>query len=211
MKYEIDNHEFEVIVTKKNNKNTYIRIKEDGKVYVTTSYLVSNKQIDKLINSNKEYILNSLNKINSKNKKKEGFYYLGKEYNIIIVATNEEIKISDNNIIVKDEQTLNKWIEEEIKRIYKARLYYYFQLFEEEIPYPKLKFRKMKTRWGVCNKRDMSVTLNTELIKYDISAIDYVIVHELSHFIHFNHSKSFWNLVSKYYPDYKKVRKYLKD
>ena len=55
-----------------------------------------------------------------------------------------------------------------------------------------------------------NVTLNLELSKYDINALNYVIVHELSHFIHPNHSKEFWNLVSKYYPNYKEARKYLK-
>ena len=69
----------------------------------------------------------------------------------------------------------------------------------------------MKTRWGVCNIRDNSVTLNTRLIEYDIEKLDYVIIHELSHFIHFNHSKSFWKQVEKYTPDYKQIRNELKD
>ena len=69
----------------------------------------------------------------------------------------------------------------------------------------------MKTRWGVCNIRDNSVTLNTKLIEYDIEKLDYVIIHELSHFIHFNHSKAFWNQVSIYTPNYKQIRKDLKE
>ena len=69
----------------------------------------------------------------------------------------------------------------------------------------------MKTRWGVCNIRDNSVTLNSKLIEYDIEELDYVIIHELSHFIHFNHSKAFWNQVEKYTPNYKQIRKKLKD
>ena len=54
-------------------------------------------------------------------------------------------------------------------------------------------------------------TLNYNLSKYDISCLDYVIVHELSHFIHPNHSSSFWDLVGKYYPKYKECRKMLKE
>ena len=69
----------------------------------------------------------------------------------------------------------------------------------------------MKTRWGVCNKRDNSVTLNTNLIKETIDKLDYVIIHELAHFVHFDHSKDFWNLVSKYCKEYKQIRKELKD
>ena len=67
----------------------------------------------------------------------------------------------------------------------------------------------MKTRWGVCNKNN-SITLNSDLIKYGYEQIDYVIIHELSHFIHFNHSKDFWNLVNKYCKNYKEIRKSLK-
>lgn len=69
----------------------------------------------------------------------------------------------------------------------------------------------MKTRWGVCNRKDNSVTLNSELIRYEADKLDYVIIHELSHFVHFNHSKNFWNLVSKYCPNYKQARKDLKE
>ena len=55
------------------------------------------------------------------------------------------------------------------------------------------------------------IKLNSELIKYSINEIDYVIVHELSHFIEFNHSKNFWKYVKKYYPNYKEAQKVLKE
>ena len=71
--------------------------------------------------------------------------------------------------------------------------------------------RKMTSRWGVCNIKNHNVTLNYHLCKYDICCLDYVIVHELSHFIHPNHSREFWNLVGKYYPKYKECRKMLKE
>ena len=83
--------------------------------------------------------------------------------------------------------------------------------FDENIPYPILKIRTMKTRWGVCNRKVKSVTLNFNLVKYDYYCLDYVIVHELSHFVHFDHSKEFWNTVSKYYPNYKIIQKKLKN
>ena len=85
-----------------------------------------------------------------------------------------------------------------------------YQVFEEKIPNPKLKFRKMKTRWGVCNRKENAITLNTDLLKYDLEKLDYVIIHELSHFVHFNHSKEFWLLVEKYCPYYKRIRKELR-
>ena len=86
-----------------------------------------------------------------------------------------------------------------------------YNLFDEDIPFPKLKIRSMKTRWGVCNKRDNSVTLNSKLIKYSIHEIDYVIIHELSHFVHFDHSREFWETVQYYMSDYKKAVAVLKE
>ena len=86
-----------------------------------------------------------------------------------------------------------------------------YERFSRKIPYPELKIRKMTTRWGVCNKGSMTVTLNSKLIHKDPFLIDYVIVHELSHLIHANHSSDFWDLVEENMPDYKKYRKEMKE
>ena len=69
----------------------------------------------------------------------------------------------------------------------------------------------MSSRWGVCNVKSKNITLNSELIKRDIKYLDYVIVHELSHLIYANHSRSFWNLVEENCPNYKEIRKEMKE
>ena len=98
-----------------------------------------------------------------------------------------------------------------MRKIFKERLDIWYNTFEENIPYPNLRIRKMTTRWGVCNKKTNTVTLNSELMKYSLDKLDYVIIHELAHFVHFNHSKNFWLLVSKYCKNYKEIRKELRD
>jgi len=210
MKYILNNKEIEVIIIKKNNKNTYIRVKEDMKIYVTTSYKVTNKYIEKLLDDNVDYLNKMLNKRQSLNEKTESFYFLGQVYDIIFMPT-KSMEIYENRIFVSDLKMLEKNINKKTLEIFKIQLDKIYSEFEEKIPYPVLKIRKMKTRWGVCNRKTNTVTLNSELIKYEINKLDYVIVHELSHFVHFNHSKNFWNLVSKYKPDYKKIRKELKE
>lgn len=208
MKYELNDRKIEVIIIKKNNKNTYIRVK-DGKIYVTTNYFATKLYIKKLLDNNKKALEKMLNNDIQKSEFNDNFYYLGKSYDIIIVPSLN-IDITDDKIFVKSEEYLSKWLKKQTQTIFKDRLDFIFNLFEENIPYPNLKIRKMKTRWGVCNKKNNNVTLNSELIKYGYNQIDYVIIHELSHFIHFNHSKDFWLLVGKYCPEYKKIRKSLK-
>lgn len=210
MKYTIDNKEYDVIITKKNNKNTYIRVKEDLKIYVTTSHFTTKISIKNLIDNNIDAIKKMIQEQTKKNKKNEYFNYLGISYEVFIDEV-DDIKFLDDAIFVPSEEYLNKWLKNKIKTLFKERLDYNYNRYEESIPYPKLKIRTMKTRWGVCNIRDNSVTLNTKLIEYDIEKLDYVIIHELSHFIHFNHSKLFWNQVEKYKPNYKQIRKELKD
>lgn len=210
MKYIIDDKEYEVIIIKKHNKNTYLRVKEDMKIYITTNHLANKIYIKKLLDNNSEIIKKMISEKEKQNKKKDYFYYLGNKYEVFYDDV-DEIKFLDDAIFIKNEQELNKWLDKKIKELFQERLDYLYNNYEEKIPYPKLKIRSMKTRWGVCNIRDNSVTLNKKLIEYDIDKLDYVIIHELSHFIHFNHSKEFWNQVSKYTPDYKKIRKDLKD
>ena len=210
MKYTIDNIEYEVIIIKKNNKNTYLRVKEDMKIYVTTPRFTTKLMIKHLLDNNIEQIKKMINHQKKQNKKNEYFNYLGNSYEVFIDNV-EEIKILNDAIYIKNQTQLDNWLKNKIKTLFKERLDYNYNRYQEKIPYPKLKIRTMKTRWGVCNIRDNSVTLNTKLIEYEIDKLDYVIIHELSHFIHFNHSKAFWNQVEKYTPNYKKIRNELKD
>ncbi len=78
-----------------------------------------------------------------------------------------------------------------------------------ELDYREVKFRKMKSRWGSCSSLRV-ITFNSELIKVKKELIDYVVVHELAHLVHMNHSKNFHALVDKYISNSKEIRKELK-
>ena len=204
--YLLNDKEYPIEIIRKNNKNTYLRVK-DSKIIVTTNYLTSLTTINKLIKNNTTFINKQLTKEDLK-KEDTTFKLFGNSYDIIYGFKDTEIE--NNKIYTKDLKTLNKYLSKYITNIYNERLNYYYHLFEENIPIPNLKIRKMTSRWGVCNIKNHNVTLNLELSKYNIECLNYVIVHELSHFIHPNHSKDFWFLVSKYYPNYKEIRKYLR-
>ena len=213
MKYVIDNKVYEVIIIKKRNKNTYIRVKDDMKIYVTTNYLVSKRYVKNLLDDNYNYLVKMINNMCKKNEKKDLFFYLGNSYDIIFVNDLKKVDVDSNNFVIyaSNMRELNRWYNKVIKDTFIERFNYIYNIFDEVNVMPSLKIRKMKSRWGVYNRIKHSVTLNSELIKYNIRCLDYVIVHELSHVIHFDHSKKFWSLVSKYSSNYKDIKKELKE
>jgi predicted metal-dependent hydrolase len=78
-----------------------------------------------------------------------------------------------------------------------------------KVPYPVLKIRKMKSRWGSCIPSKKQITLNMNLIYFDEDCIRQVIVHEFCHFIYLNHSKDFYALMERFESNYKVYRKRL--
>lgn len=211
MNIKIKDKEIEVIITKKiSNKNTYLRIKNDLKLYITTNSLVSDRKIKDIIKNNMDSILKMYEKQESKIENKNEFYFLGKKYDKILTE-NSSITLGDTKAFVGKNVDIDKWYKKYAEKIFLERLNYWYNEFCFKIPYPTLTIRKMTTRWGVCNSKLNRVTLNLELMKKELECLDYVIVHELSHFIEMNHSSRFWKVVEKNYPNYKKVRKKMKN
>lgn len=207
-----NNVSYNVLVIRKNNKNLYIRVDENLNIKVTCSYLYTNKMIEKILKENSLSIHKMIDKQKKKNETNNtnDYFYLGKSLNIVYKPVSKAL-FDGTTLIIKDDNMLFFWYKSQAEKVFKVYLDEAYHVFDEKIPYPKLKIRSMKTRWGVCNRKNNSVTLNLELIKKDHKYLNYVIVHELSHFVHFDHSKYFWNTVEKYCPEYKIVRKELKE
>lgn len=76
--------------------------------------------------------------------------------------------------------------------------------------YTSITVRDQKTRWGSCSSRG-TLSFNYRLIFAPPQVLDYVVVHELCHLTHMNHSKDFWNKVASVMPEYKVYRLWLKE
>jgi predicted metal-dependent hydrolase len=210
MQVELGNNLVDVIIEHKNNKNLYIRIKEDLKMYVTCNKYLSNQEIMHIIKTNEKSLLRMYNHELKINDKKDYYYFLGDKYTLVIDETVKVPEVKDDLIIVKDDKMLNKFYKVACQRIFQTRLDMMALKFDN-IPEYHLKIRKMTSRWGVCNRGNNNITLNSELIKKDLTLLDYVCTHELSHFLEANHSAKFWLEVGKRYPNYKEARKALRE
>lgn len=143
----------------------------------------------------------------------ETHLYLGRQFKLqIIESTTNEIKIYRGEMIIKTkksnpeylERKLNEWYKDKAIQIFDEILTHSIVKFEKyKIERPTLEIRLMEKRWGSCTKSG-KVILNTELIKAPKGSIEYVIIHELCHLIHYNHTQKFYELQTKLMPDWEK-------
>lgn len=112
----------------------------------------------------------------------------------------------------------------QLAHVVKKQLESYFKQIAQDIILPKvehfsaltqlvpksIKIRQYKARWGSCNSRD-ELSFNYLLVMLPMEVIDYVVVHELCHLKHLNHSNAFWQLVAHYFPEYKKAKQWIKE
>ena len=102
MKYELDGIDYDIVVKKKNNKNLYIRVKEDGKIYITCNYLTTKNMILKVLDENTNALRKMVKHIEKQNEKSNKFFYLGNSYDIIIKENIKKVEIIDDKIYAKD-------------------------------------------------------------------------------------------------------------
>lgn len=198
----------DVEIIHKNNKYVYFRFDKDT-LKVTCNRFTTQKMILKTIEDNEESLYKMYLKTRNSVENDTMFNYLGDKYTIVYDNATKKPYFDSDMIFAGNKKILDKFYLEECQRIFKNEVERILPSFSN-IPKFTLKLRKMKTKWGVNNLTKKTITLNTELLKYKIHLLDYVIVHELCHFYEANHSKKFWEHVSYYYPDYKKARKELR-
>lgn len=203
----INGDELEVVIERKRIKNIYFRINENKEIYVTCPRLVRDSAIRKLLQDNIKSLERMYKKVLKDSAKSDKVLLLGNELEFI---ESKRIKFVDRTAYGPSVDAINAYLEKKSLKVFQDRLDIIAPTFSN-LPKFRLRTRKMKSRWGVCNKGSMTVTLNTLLIHKKVSLIDYVIVHELSHWDHMDHSPAFWREVEKHYPDYKKARKELRD
>src|SRR5574344_89753 len=129
MNIEINNQLYEVIITYKNNKNMYLRVKKDLRIYITCPKYMSEKTIKKFINDN----LNSINKQLMIYKEKESDHlnkllFLGFNYEICYIDSKKLI-FGNNKVFIGKTFNIDKWYKEEASKLFLERLDYMYNKF----------------------------------------------------------------------------------
>lgn len=164
-----------------NRKSIFIQITLEKKILVRVPNRITIKQLDSLLTEKKDWIL--------------------KHYNSI--PEPKELSIREQYQLAALEKRYRKAAKEYIP----GRVAH-FHLFTGG-SYDKVVIRDQKTRWGSCSSNG-TLSFNYRLMLAPPPILDYVVVHELCHLKHMNHSPEFWDAVEQVLPDYKERRKWLK-
>ena len=144
----------------------------------------------------------------------EACYYLGKQYRLKVVQMEETesvklqgpyifVRVRDKANARRIETLLTDWYRSHARtRFHTSLLKCWEVLRKYEVPLPQMRLRKMHKRWGSCSPQGV-VYLNPELVKVPSHCIDYVILHELCHLKHPDHSPRFFHLLGLVLPDWK--------
>ena len=209
-----------IIKRTKRKKTISISIKE-GNVIVLSPRLISKRYLKSILEKKKKGIIQKLEEesFNSNIKKRifldgEIFFKFGKEKMLVYKKSSLNRVIETNNLIKvycfseKDiKKQLESWYKEDLNFYLKKKLEVLKTLMK--VDYKEFSIKLYKSRLGSCSYAgNLAFNWKIAMMPYDI--INYIIVHELSHLKYFDHSKSFWNYVEKFCPDYKEKKIWIK-
>lgn len=207
--------------TRKKVKNVNLRVHSDGSIRVSAPFFVSDRRIEEILREKEAFILRAYTRFAEAKKNAptafsfaegETVTLFGKEY-ALHFTENKQISSAENGTLllsvsdVKDTEKKKKALKTYAERALRAYLETacetVYPLFEKQTPIPEIKLRLMRARWGSCAPKKAVLTFNTNLAFYPIPCIEYVVMHEFTHFLHANHSKAFYDALSEKMPDWK--------
>ena len=206
-------------VIKSKRKTLSISINENAQLIVRAPNRISDAKIQEFINEKSSWIIKNKNliklRLQNTEKDQNNLLYLGEYFpikknikSLKKVSFNGEEFITNLENQAQLSNALKIWYKDKFKELAIPRLNYFVDKYGLTVNQVRLK--RQKTLWGSCSSRN-NINLNFLLIMAPLKVIDYVIIHELVHTIHKNHSANFWSAVEDIMPNYKDPKNWLKE
>lgn len=204
-----------------------IVIERDGRVLVRAPLTVPDERVEDIIERKLYWIYKNLAEWRDLNATRvlreyhngEGFLYLGRSYRLFLVADQKELLALKNGRFCLRRDLVEQGEIEAAKSAF--RDFYIFRGVEritQRVKYyapktgiaqPNIDVRELGTRWASCSPTG-NLAFNWKCMMAPLTIIDYIVVHELCHFHHLDHTEAFWNEVDKVMPDYDERKEWLR-
>lgn len=211
------------LLKRKPVKNLNLRIHSDCSIVVSASEKITADKIDDFVMEKGAYILSSIQRFKRIEEYEmppkryisgETFDILGRGIRLKVQQGTKDnvfsdgiylyLTVTDQDDYFKKEKLVQKFLDKECRQVFSETIRQLFPMFQKYgVNMPTLRIRTMKTRWGSCSPSRGIITLNKKLLEAPRNCIEYVVLHELCHFIHPNHSKQFYSFVAMLMPDWK--------
>lgn len=222
------NREIRFNIIYRKRKTMSLEIKRDGIINVIAPNGLDKTFIVDKVKNKSDWIIKKLDEIEVLNNNRytrsyesgDIFLYLGNEYMLEVLVDKTTIgtsvSLENNKLIVRSnsnnkdviQRALKNWYTDETLGITKERINYYKLFFEDTVT--SIKIKDQKSRWASCTYKN-EILFNLKCSMMPIQIIDYIVVHEMCHMEHRNHSKDFYLAVERILPDYKERVKWLKN
>lgn len=199
----------------KNKKNLSIRIKE-GQIIVSAPYHTSRTYIEECLIQHQERLIKHLKQYQPYALyQNQGYVFIFNQKVTLIVRDVQHMTCQRHQSVLyvyhhSIQKCVERYLKEILLRYIEKRIRAYLQT-DFQFPMPQIEIKKYKSRWGSCFYQEHKVTFSLSLIHLSYELIDYVIVHELCHFLQANHSQCFYYEIEKRMPDYKIRQQQLKE
>ncbi|MBQ8292423.1 MAG: DUF45 domain-containing protein [Bacilli bacterium] len=216
----LENNNIPYIIKKGKYKRIIIGYYHQTTLTIKTPINMPFHKLEKFINDNLEWIIKKQPQgyyLNTKYETDSKYLFLGHEYKLKILASNiEKVELFNDELVIysksleeaKIKTILNKWRKTQAELIFQEVLNKCFKEMNKYlIKYPLLEIKKYKSRWGCCYPKQNKIIINISVVNLPINFIEYVIFHELTHFVHLNHSKEFHQLLQKFVPNERILKK----
>ena len=208
-------------IIRSKRKTLSLSINENADLVVRAPHRASYDEIQKFISEksawidNKQRLIKAQLEDNLNQHSSNKCLYLGSLYPLKIdnnsiepISFNGQMFTITNVNKERISLSLKSWYKKRFIEVALPRLSYFSD--KHKLKVNQVRVKEQKTLWGSCSSKN-NINLNYLLIMAPMKVIDYVIVHELVHTIHKNHSAKFWQKVETIMPNYKDARNWLKD
>lgn len=216
-------------LTWKRVKNINIRVRADGSVGVSAGRWITVEQVEEILQKRSAFLLGALEKFEAMESQRPKtteygpgavVYLLGKPYSVAVSqgARNQVRQEGELlQLVLKEPEnpalrirTMEEFLKEQCLAVTTA----FCQKRQPEmavlgVPFPEIRVRSMTSRWGTCKPSERRVTFARQLVEAPPACIEYVVCHELVHFLYPNHSKAFYACLAGFVPDWKARRNLL--
>ena len=211
--------EFPIEVIRTNRKKSASVQVVDRQVQVIIPQALSDERIEQIVRDKTPWIRDKLRKqalLKPKKAKEyvsgEAFSYLGRNYRLkVIQGSSEAVKLTLGKLVVGADadikQELTSWYMQHAEKRLNEKVVRFAQVLGV-VP-NSIKVKTYKSRWGSCS-RSGDISFHWAIIMAPHYIVDYVVIHELCHMIHHNHSPAFWQQVEKVLPNHRESRDWLK-